>query len=471
MPAAVKWPFERVSFSRQFMLLAAALLAVGLTGIGAWLGAQIERSAVNRAARVSSTHVQSVLTALLHDWSTAGQIGDSVRNALDRIFLLGPMRQDVARFKLWDRSGTILYSEDHAQIGQRFPLEESLAAAFDGHLQSHISVLDKPDNRPESVRWPRLLEVYVPVRAGPTGAVTAVAEFYYAMDSIDEEILAAKWRTWLLVAAVGTVLYGVMYNRVRRASDTIAEQQRGLREQLRQLRASLADIEVMREKLRDAGARTTTLNEQVLQRIAADLHDGPAQDLSFALLRFDDMARSCSGCTRAQAGVEQDLKAIPAALASSLEELRTIAAGLGAPGLANLSVTEAALKAVREGERRRGGPIDAQVDDISGDVPPATRITLYRLLQESIANSSQHAPGAPLRIRVTGASAGVRVEVSDEGCGFDPQSLDASDRLGLSLMRERVRLLGGSFELDSAPGRGTRIRAWIPLAPEETVLA
>jgi signal transduction histidine kinase len=471
MPAAGNWPFERVSFSRQFMLLVAAILAVAVAGIGAWLGRQIEQSAVNRAARVSASHVESVLTALLHDWPATGQLGEASRRALDRIFIEGPLRRDVVRFKLWDRSGTILYSDDHPQIGRRFPTEDMLAAAFEGAVQSHITELAKPDNHPENLRWPRLLEVYVPVHAGSTGVVTAVAEFYYAMDSIDEEILAAKWRSWLLVASVGAALYALTYNRVRRASDTIAEQQRGLRDQLQQLRASLAENEQMRGKLHDAGARSTTLNEQMLQRVAADLHDGPAQDLSFALLRFDDMARSCSGCTRAQAGVEHDLKAIPAALTSSLGEIRAIAAGLGAPGLAELPATEAAWRAVREGERKRGNPIEAHVGEIRGDVPLAVRITLYRLLQESIANSSRHAPSAPLRVRVDAIDGCIRVTVSDEGGGFDPRGTESGGHLGLALMRERVRLLGGSFELDTAPGSGTRIHASIPLDTEENVHA
>jgi len=462
MSTAGKWPFEHVSFSRQFMLVVAAVFLVATAGIGAWLGRQIEGSAINRAAQVSSAYVESIVTAFLGEWPAAGALAEATHDALDRVFLDGPLHESVVRFKLWDPSGRIIYSEDHAQIGRQYAVEASLAAAFEGRVQSHITYPAKADNLREQQHGNRLLEVYVPVRTGPGERVTAVAEFYHSMDAIDGEIVAAKWRSWLLVAAGGAALYALLYNRVRRANRTIVEQQRDLREQLAQLRASLADNERMRERLSQAGARTTALNERFLQRIAADIHDGPAQDLSVALLRFDDMARSCSGCERVGSVIEHDLKTIPTALASSLGELRSIASGLGTPGISDLSVADTARRALREGERKRGSAIEASIDEFPQDAPLAARITLFRLLQESIANSSRHAPGAALRVRVGRGLAGIEVEVSDDGPGFDPGSCLGNGRLGLALMRERVRLLGGAFEVDSAPGRGTLIRATIP---------
>jgi hypothetical protein len=471
MSTADKWPFEHVSFSRQFMLAVAAVFLVATAGIGAWLGQQIESSAVNRAAQVSAAYVESIVTTFLREWPAAEALSESTHDALDRVFLEGPLHDSVVRFKLWDPSGRILYSEDHEQIGRQYAVEASLAAAFDGRVQSHITYPARPDNLREQRSGSRLLEVYVPVRSMPDGRVKAVAEFYHSMDAIDGEIVGAKWRSWLLVAAGGTALYLLLYSRVRRASRTIAGQQRDLKEQLRRLRESLAENERMRASLSRAGARTTALNERFLQRIAADIHDGPAQDLSFALLRFDDMARSCDGCERAGSAVDHDLKAIPAALASSLGELRSIASGLGAPGIAELDVAEAVRRALREGERKRGSAIEARTEGLPAQAPLAARITLYRLLQESIANSSRHAPGAPLRVRVAGSPGCLEVEVSDEGPGFEPARGLEAGRLGLALMRERVRLLGGTFEIDSAPGRGTRILASIPTGNSEVASA
>ena len=471
MSATGNWPLEHVSFSRQFMMIVAAILLCAMAGMGSWLGRQIEASAINRAAHVTAAYVENVLMVFLRDWSPAGELDEQTRLALDRAFREGRMRNELVRFKLWDASGLILYSEDRTQIGRRYAVESSLAEAFEGRVHSHITYPGRADHQPERDQGSRLLEVYVPVRAGPGGPVKAVAEFYHAVDALDEEILAAKWRSWLLVAIGGTALYAVLFTRVRRASDTIVEQQRSLREQLDQLRASLARNEQMRNRLREAGARTTALNEQMLHRIAADLHDGPAQDLSYALLRFDDMARGCAGCERVGSDVEHDLRTIPRALTSSLDELRAIAAGLGAPGIAELSLSDTARRAIREGERKRGGPVDALVDDFPEKTSVAARITLYRLLQESIANSSQHAPGSPIHVRVRRTGNDAAVEVTDEGAGFDAATAVKAGRLGLALMRERVRLVGGSFEIEATPGRGTSIRATIPLGTEETAHA
>lgn len=467
MSAAANLPFERLSFSRQFMLAVAAILAIAMVALGAWLGRQVEGSAINRAANVTSAYVESVVAGFLHDRDPAGQLSTGAREALDRVFLAGPLRHSVVSFKVWDRSGRILYSEDPSQIGRQYAVEPSLAQAFAGRIQSHITYPDRPDNSPGLGSQSRLLEVYVPVRLGKQPEPAVVAEFYHAMGELDAEIRVAQWSGWALLGMAGIAIYAVLYGRVRRADRTIVEQQQGLREQLSRLHASLEDNELMRRKLSEAGARSTALNERLLQRVAADLHDGPAQDVSYALLRFDDMARGCHGCERAAGSADHDLRAIPAALASSLDEMRAIAAGLGAPRIGDLSLSEVAWRAIHEGEQKRGTPIAACVEALPGEATLASRITLFRVLQESIGNAGRHAPGAPLWIEVGMAGPNVVVQVSDEGEGFDPGACADGPRLGLALMRERVRLLGGCFEIDSAPGRGTRITASIPVAGQD----
>lgn len=457
--------FERVSFSRQFLLVSSALLVLGMAVIGTWLGMEIERSAVNRAASVAAIYVESILAAQLKDASSEAMGASDTHRALDRIFNDGPLRRKVVRFKLWDADGVIRYSSDHSQIGLRFPTDGMLAAAFEGAVNARISDLGNDDNLAERAQWQRLLEVYVPVRIGPRNDVVAVAEFYHSTENLDRDIRNAQQRSWALLVVATLAMVLLMFGQVRRANDTILGQRDDLGRQLQQLRAAFDENERMRARLGEAGAATTTLNEQFLHRVAADLHDGPAQTLAFSLMRFDDLVETCAGCARS-GGASPDLLAIRGALRSSLDDLRNIAAGLGVPGIAELSLADTARRAVRDYERQSALKVDADVDDSLGAAGLATKITVYRLLQESLSNSRRHAPGGTPRVLVGREADQVLVEVADQGAGFDPRAASQSGRLGLAFMQERVRLLGGVFELDSAPGRGTRIRARLPLPLE-----
>jgi hypothetical protein len=460
-------PFERMSFSRQFLLVGSALLILGMAIIGSWLGMEIERSAVNRAAAVAAIYVESILAAQLRHDPGSALAAPATHVALDQIFNEGPLRRKVVRFKLWDADGVIRYSNDHSLVGQRFPVDGALAAAFAGTVTAHITDLDEAEHAAERTQWQHLLEVYVPVRAAAGGEVIAVAEFYHSTENLDRDIRSAQQRSWVLVGVATLAIFLLLFVQVHRANDTIVQQRDDLRHQLQQLRAAFGENERMRARLGEAGAATTTLNEQFLHRVAADLHDGPAQSLAFALMRFDEMVAAGGGCDDSANQSPPDLKAIQGALRSSLDDLRNIAAGLGMPGIASLSITETARRAVRDFERQFGLKVEADIEEIPNDAALATKITVYRLLQESMSNSHRHALGGPPRVRVWRDDGLVRIEVADDGAGFDPHVAARSGRLGLAFMLERVRLLGGTCEIESAPGRGTRVLAGLPLSGEE----
>lgn len=459
-------PFERLSLSRQFLVGSAILLALGATIIGLWISHEIERNTVNRAAAIAAVYVESILAEQLGDASPERMASGAVHAALDRIFNAGPLRSNVVRFKLWDANGIIRYSSDHDQIGRRYPLDASLAAAFAGTVQARMSDLDEAEHADERNQWDRLLEVHVPVRAAPQERVVAVAEFYHATENIERDILSAQQRSGALVAAATLAIFCLLFLQVRRANDTIRRQRNDLRVRLRQLQTAFAENERMRARLEEAGAATTALNEQLLHRIAADLHDAPAQTLAFALMRLEELTTECGCCTRQSGGLPPpDLQAVVAALRSSLEDLRNIAAGLGIPGLAELTLADTVRRALRDAERQSSSAVTAHIDTSLPVAPLALKITVYRLLQESLNNCRKHAPDARIDVRVAYADAMLYIEVADDGPGFDPQA--ATGRLGLAFMQERVRLLGGQCSVMAAPGRGTRIAARLPLAPRE----
>lgn len=467
---SVRRPFEPHSFSRQFLVVSAVLLVAAMLIVGFWLDRQIKTSAINRTAAIAAVYTESIVAAELGRFMPTNRLADpgsDIHTGLDRLFLHGPLQRKVVRFKLWSRDGTILYSSDHAQQGLHFPVEGALAEALQGRLQARLSQLQAADNVPERDRWPQLLEVYVPLKLDSSNEVQLVAEFYHATDNLFRDIEHAQQRSWALLAVATIVIYLFLRGLVRRANDTILDQRRDLQAQLGQLRAALDENQRMREQLRQAGARTTALNESLLHRIAADLHDGPAQQIAFALMRFDDSSDSHNNGTADTNGQDGDRARVLNALRSALTDLRNIAAGLGLPGVENLSLTDTIRRAVRDFERLSGVAVSANIapvlDEASGSGMLALKITAYRLIQEALNNSARHAPGTCPSVTALRTQDELQLEISDHGPGFDPSLLIDSDRLGLAFLRERVRLLGGVFEVDSAHDSGTTVRARLPL--------
>jgi signal transduction histidine kinase len=91
---------------------------------------------------------------------------------------------------------------------------------------------------------------------------------------------------------------------------------------------------------------------------------------------------------------------------------------------------------------------------------PAIETTVYRVVQEALTNVAKHSGAAHATVSVLERDGRIEVTVADDGRGFSGE--DETDGFGLIGMRERIRLAGGRHEIDSAPGRGTTVRAWLP---------
>jgi signal transduction histidine kinase len=258
-------------------------------------------------------------------------------------------------------------------------------------------------------------------------------------------------------------MYLLLIGMVRRASSTIRMQRSELLEHLGELREALDDNRGLQARVSKAAARTTTLNERFLRRVSADIHDGPAQDVSLALLRVEGIAEGFDGNGR---GSREDVERLRGALDSALTELRSISHGLRAPSVEDLTPGEAAKRAVTDYERIWGESISFDDEGEFFVSSPSVNITIYRVVQESLANSYKYAQSASRRVEVKGRDSQVEILISDTGPGFELARASSGDTLGLVGMRERVELLGGSFTVTTQPGRGTAVQATLPLVAE-----
>ena len=458
----------RFSLVRLLLAQGGVILLAGMLVIGTWVQREIESGVISRAGTVTSLYVDSFVSPHLQSLAGGGQLRDIDRDALDRLLSGTALGQHIVAFKIWTVNGRVLYSTNPAIVGRQFSVKPALASAFAGEMHSEISDLKEPENEFERQRWPRLLETYAPVRAASTGAILAVSEFYQTTDDLEQQVRAARLRSWLMVSTATLIIFLLLAALVKRASNTIIVQQTELREKVTQLTALLAQNEQLHERVRRAAARTTALNERFLHRISADLHDGPGQALALALMRMESLADVCSTCATSvgkDRGVGDEFRTLHSALQFALDDLRAIAGGLHLPEIEQLSLAETARRAVRDYERKAGLVVPLRVDDVPDAAPLPIKITLFRVLQESLANGFRHGGAPHQRAELTRSDAQLVVEVTDSGTGFDPQAVVADGHLGLAGMRERIEILGGTFSVQSAPGKGTVVRATLPLAP------
>jgi signal transduction histidine kinase len=277
---------------------------------------------------------------------------------------------------------------------------------------------------------------------------------------------AAHTQSGLAITLGALLLFSVLVLLVRRGGGTLGGQRSDRQERLRQMQGLLDDNRAMHQRLQSAGVQTTAMNESALRRIAADLHDGPAQDLAIVLLTLDARA--------AAAGlVPDELPRLRAGIERAMQGLRDIAGGLTLPGMAELPLAAVVQHAALEATGKSGVGVAVQVaeglsDAGHADAPEAVKMAVYRVVQEALANCLRHAPGHEPRVAARLIDHEIWLDISDDGPGFDTAKTTAAGHHGLAFLRERVQVLGGRIEVRSRPDSGTAVCARIPLpAPVE----
>jgi signal transduction histidine kinase len=467
MDANARLRIERLSPAQRFMLGSLAILAIGMAVIGAWVTSQIEEGVVDRTAATTALYVDSLVAPPLQDLAESDALTSESIDRLDWLFEDTPLGQEVVAFQVWDSTGQIVYGTVPSLVGQQFPVEDELARALAGEVSAEIGEPEGASELPPDIPQDELIEIYSPIRSRSTGEVIAAAEFYYATDDLAGDVAAAQRRSWLVVGGVTLIIYLLLATFIQRVSNTVRRQQRELSDQVVQLTEVARQNQELHERVRGAAARTAALNERFLRRLSAELHDGPAQEISLALLRLDHLA-ALAGASEPNGSVktetERELEVIQGSLRRSLKDVRATSSGLLLPHLSTLTVAQTLEHVVRGHQRRTGLAAEIVERDLPVQAPLATKIALYRIVQEALNNAWRHAEGAVPTVTVTGFEDRLVIEVADPGPGFDPAVVQGSEaHLGLVSMRERAESLGGQFRVDSAPGRGTRAIATLPL--------
>ena len=448
--------FAALALHHRFAVVGSLVSLIGMAAIGEVVSDSIESGVVRNAAISSAVYMESFIAPLSQELAEGQEFSAETQEKMRSLLEREPLSDRVKSVKIWREGGLIAFASDRNMIGQVFPEDPPLRAAWEGELSASFDDLDGEESAPERETGVPLFEVYNPIHSIVTGEVIAVAEFYLGAAELQADLWDAKARAWAIMAAVTAATFAALFGIVRAGSRMIDTQNRKLAGQLEDLARVSAMNEALRARVQGAAQRVSETNERQMRRISAELHDGPAQALALASLRLDTLMRRVS-----VAADDPEARALREVLDGALRDVRDLCRGLTLPELQGQSISEALERAIGAHERRTGVIVGR---DVSGGPWPEIRpshpilICVYRFVQEGLMNAFHHAPGASVLVGCHQQAGRVTVVVADEGPGIAGKASDMHAKgLGLAGLRERVESIGGVFELDTAPGRGTRL--------------
>jgi two-component system sensor histidine kinase DegS len=234
---------------------------------------------------------------------------------------------------------------------------------------------------------------------------------------------------------------GQVLKRVREASQAgVPEEKNG--------RTAHASIEIM-----------TQAQESERQRLSRQMHDGPAQALSNFILQTEIAVRLFEVD---QDQARQELNHLKESASSTFQKVRDFIFDLRPMMLDDLGLIPTIKRYANHLAEKTGVEINVSVTGSERRLEPYLEVIVFRAIQELLSNASLHAQASIMKVQLDLGEHLVRASLEDNGRGFDPHAVPSEAELTIKAIRERMDMLGGSFDLDSAVGKGARFTFTVP---------
>ena len=195
------------------------------------------------------------------------------------------------------------------------------------------------------------------------------------------------------------------------------------------------------------------------QRLSRQMHDGPAQALSNFILQTEIAMR----LLEIDAGQARDeLNSLKTSAMGTFQKVRNFIFELRPMMLDDLGLVPTIRRYADAFKEQAGLDVGVTVTGNERRLAPYLEVMLFRAIQELLGNTARHSQATQVKVMLDMGEDRVRVSVDDNGKGFDSDSVLQGTSLGLKLIRERAEMLGGSFEIDSSVGKGSRISFTVP---------
>ena len=331
-----------------------------------------------------------------------------------------------------------------AQAGKMYAYEWDVATDTVMRSTEHVGVLGFSDQAKQLTRQQLLARVHPDDRALFVGAVDQVSpenpttHINYRMLRPDGSVV------WLEKSALAF----------------FDEQGKMLR--MIGMVADITQRKLAEEALAGVGRRLFDAQEQERTRIARELHDDFAQRLALVAVELDQLHQELPSPPEIRSRM-RELQRQTSAIAT---DIQTLSHELHSANLEYLGIAAAMRGFCKEFGKQQKAEIDFKTHDLPSPLSPDISLCLFRVLQEALHNWAKHSGVRHVEVELSGTSDEIHLMVNDSGVGFDSEAVKASGGLGLISMEERVKLLKGTFSVESEPEGGTTIHARVPLSSD-----
>ncbi len=436
---------HRTGVRRELVIFyGAAALALAVVAFGAVVASRsvARAQALTDAERMTTRMANLVVAPLLESALSGDQDAyDDLTRAIEIRMRDGYLRQVT----VWDHDGRIIFADDPAEVGQTVQTPPEVVAAIDRReTTADFTAEPEATSLTSQEMETGFVEVYVPFEATAEAAFAFEAYYDYARvdetaDGLLRQLIPLVLIPLVILMAIQLPIATSMARRVRRHDSE---------------RSELAE-------------RSLAVSERERIRIAADLHDGPIQDLA-------GMGYALGAVAMSVPDRHHDLmQKLQTTVQRSVESLRQLMVDLYPPDLSGGRLPES-LANLAAPLQEKGIAVDLVVGSIP-ELSPEILTTLYRVANEALANTAEHSSASTVKITVgtigppvPGGKPGqqaIRLQIADDGTGFDLRRMDrrSEGHLGLRLLTSRVEGLRGTLNIRTGPG-GTTVEATLPLA-------
>lgn len=445
--------WDRLALSQKFVAAGVAFTIAAMLLCGLVTTTVMTDSIVQRRGEAVAISAGYIIASAMPDLAE-GSLDETARGRLDALMADEAFAAQFPYLDVWLPDGRIVYSNSPGIAGRQLALPAPVAAALAGRVVVDFSDIESPDHLRRGFEED-FIEVYLPLRDAETGEIVAVAELREITRPLEEALWTLTVASWVTVAVVSIIIMLGLFGIVAEGSRTIERQQRTLSKRLKLSHARSVHLRQLKEDAVRVSLSVTELTDQHLRTIGTDLHDGPAQSISFALLKLEQARRASKTGERSAVVAE-----IEDALSGALGEIRAVAMDFVLPDIVDLNLAEVIENAVNQHMRRTGivVAVDTRVEPVHARPEVATCV--FRFIQEGLNNAFHH--GLPEGQAVVASLQGGVLKLSISNFHIAGKSSTHADHRGLGLygLRARVQSVGGSFTFVQENGQ-TRLEMWL----------
>jgi signal transduction histidine kinase len=446
--------WKSLPLTGKFILGGGFFTLVSMLLFGILTTTNLTQIALQPRASVSSAIAQHILAPAVQNLDADGRLEPASLTILDDLIADPIFASEFPYLDIWLPDGRILYSNTSGLAGRNLPAPQPVLRAFQGEPSVNFTDVDSADFAEHDFKTD-FIETYVPLRKNGGDEVLAVAQMRGLTTSLESDLWSLTLSSWISVAAMSLVVILGIFGIVLEGSRTIDRQARVLSKRLALSHARAVRLRELRAAAQLAYRSIAGLTDKHLRTIGTDLHDGPAQSISLAVLKLDRIRRQ-SGVAQRTAVVSE----IETILGDALGEIRTIALALVLPDIEHLDLAQVIGHAIELHMRRINITIAVDNRVEPAHVDSEIAVCVFRFLQEGLNNAFHH--GLPEGQTVSAVILAGVLKLSITNKYIAGASSDHADHSGIGLygLRARVEGVGGKLMFIQSNGE-TRLEMWL----------